>query len=132
MAQRRSPRLSAPSSPALHGAEVEDGGRAHAVGEEDVGAGPAGGSGEQDLQLFGDGDVTPHEEAGEGTTGGPSATGRDGVGDGEVGSGEFFSPFVERVVREVVSSGSAGMGSIAFQIHRTVPSPSVLLRAVRQ
>ena len=51
---------------------------------------PVGGSGEQDMQLFGDEDVTPSEEAREEGTSDPPAAGNSGVGDGEVGSGEFI------------------------------------------
>ena len=86
MSHRRSPRLSAPSSPALHRTEVEDGEGSHTTRESSADPGPATDGG-PDVQLFGDEDAESQNEADGGTDNGPSATAENEAGSGEGASG---------------------------------------------
>ena len=67
MSHRRSPRLSAPSSPVLHRTEVEDGEGSHTTRENRADSGPVADGG-SDVQLFGDEDAASHDEAEGGLT----------------------------------------------------------------
>ena len=104
MSHRRSPRLSAPSSPVLHRTEVEDGEGSHTTRGNRADSGPVADGG-SDVQLFGDEDAASHDEAEGGANDGPSTTAENEAGDGEGTSGQFIPALVRLMVREASGRG---------------------------